>query len=196
MPMFHIATLSGSPAESSRSCFLLRSAEAQLNRIGIATHAIAINRLPPAQLLQFETAGTELKNALSIIASADALIIATPIYKAAYSGVLKTFLDLLPQDGLDGKPVLPIATAGSAAHLLALDYTLKPLLTTLGARHLLASVLAIDTELHKEGERYVAESTLIARLTAGVAELATALPRRAPAFPARITPTWQAVAHS
>ncbi len=196
MPMFHIATLSGSPAESSRSGFLLQSAEAKLNRIGIATHAIAINRLPPAQLLQFETAGIELKNALSIIAAADALIIATPIYKAAYSGVLKTFLDLLPQDGLSGKPILPIATAGSAAHLLALDYTLKPLLTALGARHLLASVLATDTELRKDGVRYAAEPTLVARLTAGVAELAAVLPRRAPTFSTRAASRLPAAAHS
>ena len=36
-----------------------------------------------------------------------AVVIATPVYKAAYSGILKAFLDLLPQDGLDGKLVLP-----------------------------------------------------------------------------------------
>lgn len=59
---------------------------------------------------------------------------AIPIYKAAYSGLLKTFLDLLPQHAFAGKPVLPLATGGSPAHVLALDYALRPVLTALGAQ--------------------------------------------------------------
>ena len=70
----------------------------------------------------------------------------TPIYKAAYSGLLKSFLDLLPQDGLRGKVVLPLATGGSSAHLLALDYALKPVLGALGARHILDAVFATDDQ--------------------------------------------------
>lgn len=50
------------------------------------------------------------------------MIIATPIYKAAYTGVLKVFLDLLPTNALAGKIILPIGTGATPAHLLALDY--------------------------------------------------------------------------
>ena len=57
------------------------------------------------------------------------VIVATPIYKAAYSGLLKVFLDLLPAEALRGKTVLPLASGGSVAHLLALDYALKPVLS-------------------------------------------------------------------
>jgi FMN reductase len=59
---------------------------------------------------------------------ASGVIIVSPVYKAAYSGALKTLLDLLPQDILKDKPVFPLMVGGSGAHLLAIDYSLKPLL--------------------------------------------------------------------
>ena len=52
-------------------------------------------------------------------------MVATPIYKASYSGLLKLFLDALSPDALRGKTVLPLATAGNSAHLLALDYAFE-----------------------------------------------------------------------
>lgn len=71
---------------------------------------------------------------MALVDETDALVVATPIYQAAYSGLLKTFLDLLPQHAFAGKPVLPLATGGSPAHVLALDYALRPVLTALGAQ--------------------------------------------------------------
>jgi SsuE family FMN reductase len=71
------------------------------------------------------------------IEAAAALIVSTPIYKAAYTGALKALLDILPPAALDGKVVLPIATGGSFAHLLAIEYALKPVLSALGATDLL-----------------------------------------------------------
>ena len=61
------------------------------------------------------------------------MVVSTPVYKAAYSGVLKVFLDLLPQFGLAGKVVLPLVTGGTASHVLAIDYALRPVLLALGA---------------------------------------------------------------
>jgi FMN reductase len=63
------------------------------------------------------------------------VVVATPVYKAAYSGLLKVFLDVLPQTALKGKLVLPLATGGSPHHMLALDYALRPVLQSLGAPH-------------------------------------------------------------
>jgi FMN reductase len=77
---------------------------------------------------------------------ADVVLVATPIYQAAYCGLLKVFLDLLPQRALRGKQVLPLATGGSPAHLLALDYALKPVLGALGAPRLLEAVFATDDQ--------------------------------------------------
>jgi FMN reductase len=73
--------------------------------------------------------------------------VATPIYKAAYTGLLKAFLDLLPQGAFANKVVLPIATGGTIAHLLAIDYALKPVLSELKARHILGGIYVIDKQL-------------------------------------------------
>ena len=76
-----------------------------------------------------------------------AVIVATPVYKAAYSGLLKAFLDLLPQDSLKGKVVLPVATSAIPGHGLALDCALKPVLSALGARHVLDGIYALDQQV-------------------------------------------------
>jgi len=81
------------------------------------------------------------------VAKADVVVVATPVYKAAYSGVLKVFLDLLPQTGLQGKTVLPLATGGSPNHMLALDYALRPVLQSLGAKHILPGIYATDAQV-------------------------------------------------
>jgi len=80
--------------------------------------------------------------------------VATPVYKAAYTGALKALLDILPPQALRGKTVLPIATGGSPAHLLVLDYALKPVLGALGASDILQGVYAIDGQLQLDKEGY------------------------------------------
>ena len=79
------------------------------------------------------------------------MLISTPVYKASFAGGLKAVLDLLDEKALAGKVVLPIATGGSPAHLLALEYGLKPVLSALGARHILAGVYATDKQVRRRG---------------------------------------------
>jgi FMN reductase len=93
-----------------------------------------------------------LEQPKALLEKADGVIIATPIYKAAYTGVLKAFLDLLPQKALSGKVVLPLATGGTIAHLLAVEYALKPVLSELGARHLLGTVYAVDKQIQRQAD--------------------------------------------
>jgi FMN reductase len=69
------------------------------------------------------------------------------VYKASFSGIIKTFLDLLPQNGLSGKVVTPLFIGGSIAHLLTIDYALKPVLSALGVNHFGTSVYAVDTQI-------------------------------------------------
>lgn len=69
--------------------------------------------------------------------------------RGAYSGVLKALIDLLPQDVLKHKPILPIMTGGSPSHLLALEYTLKPLLATLKG-HNLKGLYLLDEYIDKQ----------------------------------------------
>ena len=142
-----IVGIQGSPSASSRSGSLLALAQSRLQGVASTAHAIAVRELPAQALLHAQFDHPLIRQALAEVAQAQVVLIATPIYKAAYSGLLKAFLDLLPQDALRGKTVLPLATGGSIAHLLALDYALKPVLSALGARDILDPVFATDAQI-------------------------------------------------
>jgi FMN reductase len=92
--------------------------------------------------------GTDrVKDLVARLGGCDLAVIASPTYKAAYTGLLKAWLDLLPQYALTDKTVLPLATGGSVAHALALDYGLRPVLSSMGARHIVQGFLVVDRYL-------------------------------------------------
>ncbi|MFJ2021996.1 NAD(P)H-dependent oxidoreductase [Streptomyces nodosus] len=78
---------------------------------------------------------------------ADGVVIGTPVYKAAYSGLLKSLLDLLPQYALAGRTVLPLATGGTTAHVLAIDYALRPVLASMGPAHITPGWFTLDKDI-------------------------------------------------
>jgi FMN reductase len=86
--------------------------------------------------------GETLKEAIDRIAAADAIIAATPIYKAGISGLFKTFVDVLDNDLIVAKPVLLAATGGTARHALVIDDQLRPLFAYMRALTLPTSVYA------------------------------------------------------
>lgn len=166
----HITSISGSPSERSRSAWLTQFALTRLE--GVARHSehIALRDLPAGPLLAAQAHDPAIAQAVEAVAAAQLVIVGTPIYKAAYAGLLKVFLDLLPPDALRSKTVLPLATGGSPAHLLALDYALKPVLSALGARHVLDGVFATDAQLQRhEAGGFVPEPDLLARLDRALA---------------------------
>ncbi len=172
----NIVLLAGSPAIPSRSTRLLHHAGDALSLLGHRTIKMHVRELPAQALLNADFADEAVRSALATIAAADALIIATPIYKAAYSGVLKAFLDLLPQGGLAGKPVLSIATGGSQSHFLALDYALRPVLAALSAGHILPAIFATDTQVGWTAERgLVLDDGIARRIQDGVTQLSALL---------------------
>jgi FMN reductase len=163
--IMYIVSLAGSPSQRSRSRWLLQLAQTRLEGSASASSVLAVRDLPSAALLDADTHAEPIRRAIEHIQRADLLLVATPIYKAAYSGLLKLFLDLLPTNALRGKTVLPLATGGSLAHFLALDYALKPVLAALGARDILDGVYATDAQLvpHESGG-YVPDASLVERL--------------------------------
>ncbi|MFG6465684.1 NADPH-dependent FMN reductase [Roseateles sp. BYS87W] len=184
----HITSLSASPSEQSRSTWLTRFALTRLEGRGAQHDEILIRTLPPAALLQADVQDPAIRAAVQAVEQADLVVIGTPIYKAAYSGLLKVFLDLLPPDALRGKLVLPLATGGSPAHFLALDYALKPVLSALGARHVLDGVFATDAQLRRvdtsgHASRFIPEPDLIARLDRALSPLTEPTERMRPLRP-------------
>lgn len=145
--MADVLTIAGSPSSSSRSTVLLTHIRNLLAVEGLTTASLAVRDLSAAELLAAKVDGASIRSGIAKVADARAVIVATPIYKTAYAGVLKAFLDLLPQDALASKIVFPIATGGSPSHLLALDYALKPVLAALGAQYILSGLYVVDSQL-------------------------------------------------
>ena len=143
-----IVLISGSPSASSRSAAILNYARQHLaGQHQLDAVVINVRDFPPGDLLFARYDSEAFERAKELIAGAVGLVVGTPIYKASYSGTLKTFLDILPQSALKGKTVLAVASGGSPAHLLAIDYALKPVLSVLGATDLLQGVYATDDQV-------------------------------------------------
>lgn len=137
----------GSPAKFSRSSALADVIGEQLLANGVKTSSISINEIPAEDLIAGRWEGQAAQRFVRKVAEVDAVVIATPVYKASFSGALKAMLDLLPERALAGKIVLPVATGGTLAHLLAVEYALKPVLSALGARHILSGVFAHEAQV-------------------------------------------------
>jgi FMN reductase len=142
-----VLLIAGSPSAPSRSAALLEAVGERLARRGARIERLAVRELPAQALLTAEWEHPAVERAIAQVAQARAVVVATPIYKAAYSGALKIFLDLLSQTALQGKAVLPLATGGSPHHMLALDYALRPVLQSMSARHILPGVYATDAQI-------------------------------------------------
>jgi len=131
--MATIATISSSPSDPSRTDAVLEYVTKRLISHGHDITPIVLRDLPADPLLRGDADHPGIAAAVKTLESADAVVVTTPVYKAAYAGLLKVFLDLLPQYALKGKTVLPLATGGTPAHVLVIDYALRPVLTSLGA---------------------------------------------------------------
>ncbi len=169
-----VLLIAGSPSERSRTAALLEAAGTRLEARGVLVERLRVRDLSPQALILADFGHRSISAAIGQVADADVVIVATPVYKAAYSGVLKVFLDLLPQDAFKGKTILPLATGGSPHHMLAVDYALRPVLQSLGARHILQGIFATDSQvtLTPEGSYHV-DAGIAARLDEAVEALVT-----------------------
>lgn len=175
--MTPLLAVSGSPSPKSRTALVIGHALERLSISGFDAAHLAVRDLPAAELLAGHTEAPELRSALDRVAMADGVIVATPVYKASYTGLLKGFLDLLPQDGLAGKTVLPLVTGGTLAHLLAIDYALRPVLAALRARHVVNGCFLLDSSIQRGVDGRVSltpEAEL--RLFEGIEEFIESLP--------------------
>jgi len=145
--MANIVALTGSPSETSRSAAVVHSIQTEAINAGYTFETIHLRTLDASDLLQARVQNIDISAAHEAIREAQAVIIATPIYKASFTGLLKAFLDTLPQYALADKVVLPIATGGSPAHLLSIDYSIKPVLAALGAEHILRGLYLVDSQV-------------------------------------------------
>ncbi|MGY1727349.1 FMN reductase [Geodermatophilus sp. SYSU D01062] len=110
-----------------------------------------------------------LRAAVGTVTGADAVIAVTPVFTASYSGLFKSFVDVLDKDALTGTPVLLAATAGTARHSLVLEHAMRPLFSYLRAVTVPTAVFAASEDW--AGGDGVGQE-LAARITRAAGELA------------------------
>jgi FMN reductase len=151
----------------------LRSAgvPAQVEIVELREHARA---LADAIVTGFPAGG--LRDAIRTVTAADAVVAVTPVFAASYSGLFKTFVDVLEPDALAGKPVLLAATAGTARHSLVIEHAMRPLFSYLRA-------VTVPTGVFVAPEDWAGgdAAPLSTRIERAARELADLMTSRAPA---------------
>lgn len=184
--MSTIVIVSGSPNATSRLNGMIDLVRGELEAKGYPVRTITVVSLPPDDLVHARFGSPAIVEANKLVEEASAVVIASPVYKASYTGVLKAYLDLLPQKGLEGKLVAPLFIGGTLAHLLSIDYALKPVLSSMGARHFVKSVYATDDAINRINDgsgvtKFETSEELTGRLQSAVEELIQELQLRSKA---------------
>ena len=123
----------------------------------------------------FDWGSSTIGELVEKVAASDLMVVASPTYKATYTGLLKVFLDRFPHQALGGVTAIPLMLGAADTHALAVEHTLRPLLVELGASVPTRGLFVLDSQ-HADPAPYDAW-------------LATA----EPLLPASPTPTHQAV---
>ncbi len=150
----HIAVISAGLSDPSSTRLLAdqlaAAAVAKLAGSGVQAQIDVIELRPLAHALADNLttgfATGDLADAIDTVGRADALIAVTPVFTASYSGLFKTFFDVLDQDLLVGMPVQIAATAGTARHSLVLEHALRPMFAYLRAVVLPTAVFAASED--------------------------------------------------
>ena len=158
--------ISGCPLATTTPCrLLLQEALRALAAREARTELIDLTALP-AEALLWRTTSPAVQEAIATVLGADIVVVSTPVYRATFSGALKVFLDLLPQDALAGKTAVAIATGNTPGHLLAVDHGLRPLLASVGAVTVPTGVYGTELQF-KSGQ---VDARLLERLDRAIGE--------------------------
>ena len=140
----------GSPFPGSTSEKIVELIFQELCRNGWDTSTVDLSQLNASALL-LRDKDRDLDKALESVLESELVITASPTYRATYTGLLKVFLDQLPQDSLSGKLVLPIQTGGSPEHSLTIEYGISLVMRSLGATVLTNTIYAWSGQLMDDG---------------------------------------------
>jgi FMN reductase len=177
--MSTILTISGSPSASARTGVLVSHVNALLTEAGHEVETLQVRSLPTLSLLTEDLNDPAIASAVTRILNADGIVVASPVYRAAYSGLVKALLDLLPKRALRGRAILPLATGGSQGFLVAMDYALNPLLANKGADHVVRGEFVLDSRINGTMLDVAAEAAVTAAAERFTAALYDVRQRRA-----------------
>ncbi len=146
----NVVVVCGNPKANSRTLGVAeevaRQAVSAAGRDNVNTH---ITDLANIGTQLFDWSSADVKAEVAALSGADLAIIATPTYKATYTGLLKSYLDWFGQTGLAGVVAVPVMVGGSAVHALAPEVFLRPLLVEIGAIVPTRGLFILDGELEQ-----------------------------------------------
>jgi FMN reductase len=149
--MTNAVIINGGNTRNSRLTGVQQRVEKFFQQEKINFQSIFVHEFPAEDLITANFNSAAIQHVNQLVEEAKIVVLLTPIYKASYTGILKTYLDLLPQKVLEGKTILPLAVGGTIAHLLAIEYALKPVLSVLGATEILNTVYLVDNQIERLG---------------------------------------------
>lgn len=165
-----VVALSGTLHQPSKTGRLIDGVLAALSaRTSVEAHTVEVLSLGH-QLIDALGGDSrpELATELARVADADVLVVATPVYKGSYTGLLKLFIDLLGQDSLVDRPVILAAAGGSDQHSLVIEHELRPLLGFFRAHSVPTGVYARATDFLDDGLSDALQSSIDAAATQAV----------------------------
>lgn len=145
-----ILLVSGSPSHEAPTAVLLKHVSGVLEDLGHEVHLLSVRDLPTVALLSADLLDPTIRNAMDLVDRAAGVVVASPVYRAAYSGLVQSLLNLLAKTALAGKVVLPLANGGSQGHLVAIEYALRPLLAARGATDVVSGYFVLDADIHAD----------------------------------------------
>lgn len=145
--MTDVIAISGSPFPSSRGDQALDTALAPARERGLRIDRVAVRDLPAAALLGAQSDDATIAAAIARVGSASAVVVTTPVYKGVYTGLLKSFLDLLPAQALADAAATGLITGASPHHADSATAAVDSLLAELGATRQLPALYLTDREL-------------------------------------------------
>ena len=116
------------------------------------------------------------RRVLEAIEEADGLVVGSPVYKGAYTGLFKHLFDLVDPSALAGKPVAIVATGGGSRHALVVEHAFRPLFGFFGALQIPTAIYASDADF---SDGVLTEAGIRARTAEAGGQLAALLLHRA-----------------
>lgn len=146
-----VLLIAGSPGGNSRGAALLDELAKRLQGDGLSIKHYSLRDFSAEALVLGKFDAPDVTAFLAAVRSAKALVFATPVYKAVYSGGLKTIIDLISPEGLEGKALLALATAKLDAHGATVDRAFQGLYDFFRGCRRLPTLFLLDGQLKLEG---------------------------------------------
>jgi FMN reductase len=143
-----IAVVVGNPKVNSRTRTVAEQVAAAAGAAaGLGDVETNVIELAPLGPQLFDWSSADVRAAADTLSSSTLAVIATPVYKATYTGLLKSFLDWFGTTGLSGVTAVPVMVGAGAAHALAVEVHLRPLLVEIGATIPTRGLFVLEHEL-------------------------------------------------